>query len=368
MYGLSSSYTIGFLLLLVVFPIIYFIGNTTVHPKSVRLTLLFIIFFIFAAFRAPTVGGDLEYYIPHFNEICGIKEFNQIFDLRTSNFEPGYTIICWLISRISDSSMAFLSITSFLSLIGPFYLCKRFSPWPCLSIFIYFLLGFYTNTFNNVRQSIAISTVFFAIPFLLDNKALRFTLLVSLATSIHFSSAIFFLAYPFSKLHLSIRLLFWGFLVGFVVSIVLGPSIMNLIGPFLKYEEIVGRGEGRGMMFFYVIITCISFFVFKRNETFFNKHLKIVCELFIKFLLIASILQMFAVYFPSIVRLSFFFYIPIICLIPILISSYKSYHKRRLFGAIIMATLFYYMNSFIYSHSSAIDSNFQGVIPYSFNF
>ena len=368
MYGISSVYSLGFILLVVGFPMIYLLSKSTKHPRNTRIIIFFIILYFFAAFRAPTVGGDLEFYIPHFNEICQINRIDQLLDLRASNFEPGYTFLCWLISRVSKTSMAFLAITGFLSLIGPFYLCKRYSPWPIFSLLVYILLGFYTNTFNNVRQSIAISFFFFSIPHIFKKKPIRFILFILLSASFHFSAIIALIAYPLSKIKLTNKLLLFGFIGGYLTSVLFGTTIIHLIEPFLKYEEILGRGEGRGMMILYIIITCLAFVVFKKNEYNIEPRLRQIAYLFILFLFAATIIQMFAVYYSSIIRLTFYFYIPIICLIPILLSSFNNFSERRFYCLIVMSILFIYMNSIIYSYSSAINSNFQGVIPYVFNF
>lgn len=367
MYGLKSIYVTVFLLLILALPFIMLMGggkNRRVQQKFGLLFLFFVLYF-FAAFRAETVGGDLEHYIPHFREICSVINFSDIFDLRSSNYEPGYTILCWLISRISNSVFVFLAITSFISLVGPFSLAKRYSVWPCVSILIYIMLGFYTNTYNNVRQSIAISIIFCSIPYLLSKKTIKFLLFVALAGSMHTSALVFVLAYLIRYIPISFKSFTVSLAAGYAVSTVSGIVIVQYLGSLFlsKYEELLGEGHGKTLMIIYIFITMCALFVYKKKQIIRNEE---HTTLFIRFILAATIIQMFAIYFSSIVRLTYYFYIPIIVLLPNLLRTIRNVTTRRIVCVCIFFVLLYYMAA-VYSYLPDTNSNSQGVIPYSLN-
>lgn len=106
--------------------LIYMINRCLIEQFQKReLYVYFIILFLVAALRANTVGGDLENYIPHFQEVSQ-TDFQYLFDLRKSNYEVGYTILIKLITLILGSERSFFVVTSFISLLGVFVLIKNF--------------------------------------------------------------------------------------------------------------------------------------------------------------------------------------------------------------------------------------------------
>lgn len=370
MYGFTSIYSICFIVLLAITPAIERMSRNTSSPKAFRVLVLFLLMAFFSAFRAPTVGGDLEYYIPHFEEICQLHGFGGLFNLNVSNYEPGYTLFCWGLSRITKSNFVFLALTGVISLIGPFSLCKRYSPWPFFSILLYILLGFYTNTFNNIRQSLALSFIFLAIPYVFRRKFFRFLLLTLLAASFHASAVFFIVAYPLFSFHLSKYNVIPILGISFLASLAVGAIIVQYFGGLFlsKYEEIEGSGAGRGMLLLYVIILTFSLFFFDYNKHRLLPRRRRVAAFFIKLLLVATVIQMFAVYFSSIYRMTYYFFIPIIALVPILLTSVESKARRSFYGFLVLAVLFCYMSLLIFSYLPEINSNPQGVIPYRFYF
>lgn len=370
MYGFTSIYSICFIILLAITPVIERMGRNTSSPKAFRVLVLFLLMAFFAVFRAPTVGGDLEYYIPHFEEICQLKGLGGLFDLKVSNFEPGYTLFCWGLSRITRSIFVFLALTGLISLIGPFSLCKRYSPWPFFSILLYILLGFYTNSFNNVRQSMALSIIFLAIPYIFRRKFFRFLLLTLLAGSFHASALFFIVAYPLFSFHVSKYNVIPILAISFLASLAVGAIIVQYFGGIFlsKYEEIEGAGAGRGMLLLYFIIFSFSLLFFDYNKYRLLPRRRRIASFFVKLLLVATVIQMFAVYFSSIYRMTYYFFIPIIALIPILLTSVESTSRRSFYGFLVLVVLFCYMSLLIFSYAPEINSNPQGVIPYKFYF
>lgn len=369
MYGINSVYVSAFWVLVVVLQIVIIATQNSKYPRRVRLSFLFIVLFFFSAFRAGTVGGDLDYYLPHFHEVYSIHGFNGLFDLTISNFEPGYTLLCWLISRFSDQDFIFLAVTSCLSLLGPFYLVKKYSTWPCISILIYILLGFYTNTYNNVRQSIAISVIFFSIPYIISNRPIKFLLIVSLATTIHASAVVFTFAYLLKYLPISIKSFSVFFAVGFAASFIVGTFVVQYLGELAlaKYEEFFGEGKGQNLLIIYICFTIVSLYFYMRiSEK--RESTDLTVPIFLRFMAAASVIQIFSLYYSGIVRLTYYFYIPIIILLPNLISCFKSRFIRNISFACMLIILFVYMSLYIYAYVPDVGSNSQAVIPYKFCF
>ena len=297
-----------------------------------------------------------------------MNDFSDIFDLRSSNYEPGYTILCWLISRISNSVFVFLAITSFFSLVGPFSLAKRYSVWPCVSIMIYIMLGLYTNTYNNVRQSIAISIIMFSVPYIIKQNPIKFLLVVALAGSVHTSAFMFLFAYVLRYIPISFKSFLIFLASGFVISSISGLLIVQYFGTLFlsKYEELYIDGHGQTLMIIYVVITLCALYTYKTNLSRINYNSQAI-QLFLRFMLVASIIQMFSGFFFSVVRLTYYFFIPIIVLLPGIVSILRNKSIRIVVCFIVFIALLYYMTT-VYSRIPEINSNSQGVIPYNFCF
>src|SRR5690606_40670436 len=67
-----------------------------------------------------------------------------------------------------------LMVSTLLIIIPVFYVAKRYSLNPMLSIFLFFVLYIYLQSFNITRQSVAISVVFLSYIFLIERRHIWF--------------------------------------------------------------------------------------------------------------------------------------------------------------------------------------------------
>lgn len=369
MYGINSFFIKFFIVLLILYFVLKYIPGE--KGNIFRYYFLCICLFLLSAFRGETVGGDLEHYIPHFEEISTTNSFKEIFFLYTSNFEPGYTLLLKFISIISPANRFYLIVTSAISLIGPFIFIKRYSPWPCFSLFIYMLLGFYTNTFNNVRQSMAISIYLISLSFIIEEKNKKFALMCLCASSIHFSAIICLSCLILNNIKLNSRNFFLMLIGGTSFFYICGETIFTnlmvnvLTDKYFGYSG--GNGEGYGMLVFYIILTLICYISYILFRDKIHPNSKQYMELFVKFMPMLVAIQLFAPLFASMLRLTYYFYIPIIVLIPSIIKSITDKYFKLFSAVFVFLILLFYSCHFIYSYNPAIDSNSQGVIPYVFS-
>lgn len=106
--------------------------------------------------------------------------------------EPGFLAANFLMAWIGSYHL-FLSAIGLLVIAPKIYTIIDFSPcaaYSCLFYFSYFLGDIFF-----VRQSIAISICFFSVRYLLANKRREFFILVLIATTFHYSSIVFLLAW-----------------------------------------------------------------------------------------------------------------------------------------------------------------------------
>lgn len=374
MYGYDSFYVhflIFYLIYGVLITCLYSASNTNINNRiSTTRSLTKVLFlalplYLLGILRGDTVGGDLEYYLQYFDDICQINRLGDIWNV--SSHEPGYQIFTYLISRISHSHRAFFIGTFTLSFIGPVYLIHRYSKMPFFSFILYYALGFYTNTFNNVRQSIAISICFLSIGFLFNKQFRKFCLTVLIAAMFHYSAVFFLILYPLVSRKLKIKnvlcILICGIVLYFVSSVTIVAFLLNVLA--FKYDAeavmLASEGSGWGLFLMYFLILTGELFLFSLLRN--NENRKRKLSFFIYMQMLAVLFQMYAPLFASMTRLTYYFYIPIIIAIPYIVNSFKSFRPIVVSAAMALAILFLGMT---YSKSDTTGSNSQGVIPYVF--
>lgn len=367
MYGFSSFYFLFFL-----FYFFYVLFFSLLYKKiagNLKLVVMFFLpLFILSAFRGESVGGDLEKYIPAFHEICEAKTFESL--ISASSHEPGYVIFTKLIGMISTETRFFLIVTAFFCLLGPAYLIYKYSPNYIVSILMYYLLGCYTNTFNNIRQSLAVSVFFLGIPFLLNRKLWKYLIIVIIAISFHYSAIVLLLIYPIVKKDISFKRVLIFLIIGVSSYFIVGTNLIYQIVMllFVKYNPdlIFERaGAGWNLLILYCIFFLLFFFIYKKNELFLTFEKRHLLSTLLHFQLIAIIFQLYATLYPTATRMGQYFFIPVLISVPCIFYLIKSQILKISFIVIFAcySLLSFYLT---YSYSEETNSNSQGVIPYVF--
>lgn len=376
MYSFFSFYFL-FLVFYIAYAIfvnaLYSKSNLNIKKRGVMF-FLFLPLFILSGMRGIDVGGDLAFYIPYFEQMGSTKNFSEM--MGVSGHEPGYQILTKAISLLNTDNRCFLLCTSFLSILGPFFFIYKMSNAPTLSVLMYYAMGFYTNTFNNVRQSLALSFIFIAYSYLFYNKKIKFLFFALIAFSIHFSAIVVLFCYPLIVKKINIKKQFTLLLASSALFVVIGSSFLlffiGLINLYtVKYDDDFGGkmgevGVGYGMLTLYLIIYLFFIYIYmkvKRNTSVEQRN---QIRVILLFQLLSVIIQMYSTLFPSMLRLSSYFFIPIIVSIPYLYSVCRDRILRIYIPcfSLLLCTFFFYTT---YSFVPSGGSNSQGVIPYIFD-
>lgn len=237
-----------------------------------KICILFLFVFIFlSAFRATSVGSDYLVYLHQYEESVQGTFWDCLFG---DYFF--FKIYCRFLNLLKFDFRGFIIVTSFF--IGfLFWLSARKTENPLLTLFIYFSLGLYLQTFCIIRQSIAILIVMYGFTFLKDftkkNIFVFYALnlcaigfhIVSIATLI-----IPLLYFIFSKLSPGkIKYLIFGF-IGFALLFIIFNYTYSYILPFFSdkytrlYSESGSRAFGGNIVggFLYLILYLVIYCVY----------------------------------------------------------------------------------------------------------
>ncbi|MFS3066043.1 EpsG family protein [Bacteroides fragilis] len=271
------------------------------------LGILILMLLLLSILRKNTVGGDLINYIPLYDTIAK-SSFGEALAI------PKYGIIYLFYNKIltllSPNEFTFMLGTSLVNLLPVFWLIIKYSKIPLLSIFLYVSIGYYTNTFNSVRSSMAIAITICCIPYILERKFYSFLFLYILALCVHLSSFPFILTYWVVNLKLSFKRI----ISLIVFSYLLSESVSNwIIGYLYLYDPVYDKFESTtgGYSYFFMLffIFISGYIIYNQNK---DKNISKENDLFLRVMLIATCIQPFAFHFMLINRIVLFFSVYII--------------------------------------------------------
>ncbi|MGP5157713.1 EpsG family protein [Pseudoalteromonas prydzensis] len=155
-----------------------------VKKQSIHLFISFVILFILFAFRGVSVGTDTANYLIFFNNILNDAGWVRF------TMEPGWVFLNDFVVYLGGNFNDLLVLVGFLIFIPLFYLAKKYSYNPMLTIALYYLLYFNFLTWNITRQSVALIIILFGFVLLLKNKKVLFVASTILASTFHLSALV----------------------------------------------------------------------------------------------------------------------------------------------------------------------------------
>lgn len=295
----------------------------------------FVVLFIFRAFRADTVGGDLASYKEAFDYLTELS-INNLMVFSASGYETGYALYNAALHLISDNFRVELVCTAFVTT----YCLLRFiydnSRNPGLSLYIYITMYYYGSTFNNERQAIAIALLMLSIIYVRRRQLWKFVITVVAATLFHTTSIAFLVVYPVFAMTLDRK--YWNLaLYGAIATFILSKSILGyLIGGLYaaKYDG-VDLMTGGGYMYFMILFVLImTSFIFMSKK----QKQDTTRRLWIHMLVIGAIMQILSFEMGYFYRAVILFSVSMIFYIPEVLSCMRNRSLAK-FGKIVVIVL-----------------------------
>lgn len=214
--------------------------------KSSRNNLIFLILvsatmIVLSYLRADTVGIDYPQYAAYFSQVRNGGWAFLISGENGYRIEPSYSLLNFLVSRFTGDIHIFMLAVSILTVGLTALLLYKYSPIPWIGMFVFVSFGFFGNSLSFLRQSIAISILLFAIPFLKKKKFLPYFLIILLAASFHKATLIMIPVYFLA--HLKVN---WKTLTAYAVAtgLVMGFSwqLFNFITQYVYQHYATEQG------------------------------------------------------------------------------------------------------------------------------
>ncbi|WP_026706971.1 EpsG family protein [Flavobacterium frigidarium] len=190
----------------------------------------FTVLWSFASLRWKT-GTDWDSYYDSF------YYFSEIYAV---NFEPGFVVILSFVRDFTSNYSVFLSIFSFLCISLKFSYFYKYHKEFFFTLILLFYSYYFADIFA-VRQNLAISLTLFSTIFIIKRKPLFFTLFVFLASSIHYSSILYFFAYYIYWSKISNKRFYYFAALSVAFGLIgIGGIILDLILKALGIDGFIG--------------------------------------------------------------------------------------------------------------------------------
>lgn len=318
--------------------------------KKILQNIVFLQLWLLSGFRYM-VGTDFYNYKVYFENI-------DYYKYKNSPFEGGYYLLNKLVHLFSNNSQLIFLIISFITIYLINITLSKYSSKYWISIFLFITLHFYYESFNIMRQYVAIAIVFYSIEFIYKENLKKYLICVLIATMFH-KTAIFMM--PFYWL-LRMKFKLKTYVIGVVMSPIIAimiPKIIHVISLFIpKYAYYVQYGvSGASANSAIIISLVILIFMLANIDTFISSDPKNL--IYINAIFFAIILGITSYSNIVLYRLMTYLYILSILAIPNVLNSITI--KMRV--VMCMGMILFLM---VYTNNQ-IKNNNGGIIPYKYN-
>lgn len=181
---------IHFILLLLALALFIF----SLDKKNFKITtfVLFCLFivlsFILVSFRSETVGNDTAGYVQFFHTSGYYDSLHAL--LNDTRFEPGYVLLNYIVSRLSDDYTMFFLTYSLINFFCTVYFFRKYcfnkNAWPIL----WLIWPTFYWSFSAVRASIAVCLTYMFFDAFLQNRIKKAIIWLLIAGSFHVSALV----------------------------------------------------------------------------------------------------------------------------------------------------------------------------------
>ena len=373
------------------FVLVFLLLNGVTAKKHRRWYVVstFFVVFLVAALRKYTIGTDLELHYA--------RNFERIATLSWSDvpsfvaYDPGFNILCKLISYISTDRQMFIVITSLIvfgSVARYIYYYADDVVIESLMFVAMYCMFLYMNI---IAQAVALAIFLFAVPYLQERKFVKYSLIVLLAASMHASAIILLLLIPLSFLPLK-RMYVALFSLAMPVALMslnkiayVFASIIPEFSRYLDSNNVHGQATRLSRLMIIIILIYVAvlalawWYLLKNNReediyrTVEKNYgiLKRKCNIEVlqlnsNFLAYATIIVIAARLAGTSMevssRIGYYFYIFAFSLLGRAVASIKNYQERL----IIKMLIYFVLVAFFFMSGSMAAKLYYGAAPYEF--
>lgn len=301
-----------------------------------------LILFLYASLRAHNLQPDIPIYVNYFNKYAtyDYQEITMIFSGTAK--DPTFHFVGWLFSKVFINVQWWLAFIAGISLAVFCYLFYKESKNPILSVIGLISLGYFEFTLSGLRQAVALSFTMLSFFSIKNKRPIKFIILVLLASLFHRTALIFLITYPIAnskmnKMH---------FIVATVVIalFIFGQSfIRNFMQEYLEdtqYEGYINRTVNLTVSGLVIQLVIFIFCLYYYPAV--SKNYKSANILY-NMSYLGVLFQIFSSMIAEMFRVSMYFSVFNLILIPMVISVESDSKLKRLLNFVIGVIFIFYI-------------------------
>ena len=317
----------------------FFIQISITNPeRKKRYILIFsgIPLFLYAALRGSSVGTDTLRYINSYLINTNYK-LSAMLSMIGELKDPGYQILSRVFGIVFPNPQWWLAFVAGIYIISVFSLIKNYSPYPIISVLAFVALGYFSFSLTGLRQTVAMSIILSSFKLIEDGKLLKFVLLVLFASLFHVSAIVFLILYPISKTRVGYKHLI-VFLIATVTLLAFQSIVRILIGILFGNNRLAGYADRTTSLTASGFIIQLLIFIFCIYYYYTTEYRNSRINMLVNCSFIGLCFQMFATMIAEMFRVSMYFSIANIVLIPISLANEENpqVKKVELFGVLVV--------------------------------
>lgn len=343
-----------YILILITVWVAWFVSRTDRRYQHIVSLMLIILISIIAALRY-NVGMDYLSYDEIFNSI---KYGNG------NDIEPGFYALCRFVNLIGGTSQLMFLVCSIFTLLIYYKAFRFLSNNIVLTLSVFILFGqMYLNTFNAIRQCVAIAIFCYSIKFIIEKKCLKYLFCIIVASLFHMTALLLIPLYWILTKK-------WNFIVKIfilLVSIYFLPNFILLLisnssyASYLTFEKF--STDASFINYLYIVVGAVIM-IFEKKLLLNFQHRNILFN--INF--ISLILSVLFIVFSGtpmtmvVVRLNYYFIIFYAVMVARILSDIKKTEIKLIceLGIYVIFSILFIRTTLIYG----VDYN---LLPYEYN-
>lgn len=293
------------------------------HKPSKRKNLVFIIL----TFTQLGLISILRYHIG-FDYNMYAAGYNFMYEdgfstLQYKDWEVGFVFLTKILGCLLPNYIWYMGFIVFITLVPAGIFIYKNSEMPWVSTVLYVNLFLFFMTMNFLRQSIALSIIMLSWHFMKKNKFIPFAITVIIASLFHQTALIMFIVYFFVKMKTTMKeiIVYLYILLWFYIS---STGFINLITSFVHEEYSDSVFIRQGLSFVYAVLPAVvvlaAFWLVKIKTITVNREVQYI----INMSLICAILSITMSKHSILERLTYYFTIFLILLVPVIYQSIRT--------------------------------------------
>ncbi|NMA85358.1 MAG: EpsG family protein [Epulopiscium sp.] len=327
------------------------------NTNKIRYSLAFLLLFSFAALRGNG-NGDYFSYLKYSTFITSID------NVLNSNFpmEIGFRIISYVVNKLGIHQQAVIVIMNLISLICIYKFIENYSPDKILSI-LFFLPIYFQFDMHAARTAVAIGISTFSFKYLHQRKPLKYLLVILLASFFHKTAMILIIMYFVGNIKINrylglMSILGASLLTKFVSfsSVILHMLKFFRLNSFAHRYYIYTQSQAYGYsyklydprLFLVIGIYTLAKILLDNSDELQN--------LLINYIWMNALLMIiFSEHTVFVTRLTCYFNIYTIILIPYIISNHRIISNRTLYNLTKLSYIYIYISYILALLSGAVE-------------